>query len=77
VPSDPLWARFVAAFSTPVVSAVSSRIAYGQTYAPYPGTFYGGTQTPGGTYGAGGFISPQTLLLLGGAAILAMMLMRK
>lgn len=72
--TDPLWARLVAAFGTPVVGALSSRIAYGKTWAPYPGSFYGGAQTPGGYYGGTGYISPQTLLLLGGAAILVIAL---
>lgn len=81
--SDPWGVRIAEAFGTPIIGALSQRIAYGKPpeYA-YPtgnsSLYYqpGGASTPYFGYGTGGF-DPRTLMLIGGAGLLAMMLLRR
>lgn len=76
--SLPWWQQIAIPVAQSVGSAVSSRIAYGkQPYGAYPSGF--AVSTPYGAYGGGsyGSFQPSTLLLIGGAALLAMMLMRR
>jgi len=74
--TDPLWARMVSAFATPFTQAISSRIAYGKTYPTYGGGAFQYT-TPGSYYQGSGYINPSTIALLGGGALLVLLLMRK
>ena len=75
--SDPLWARLAAAFGTPVIGAVSQRIAYGEGGGGYyPG---GGYYTPwpggGGQFGFGGL--SQSTIILGVVALGAGLVLSK
>ena len=76
---DPVGFRLAETLGRPILAALSSRIAYGQTpgAAYYPSGF--GVQTPTGFYGGGAFggFDPRTILLIGGAGLLALMLMRR
>jgi hypothetical protein len=75
------WKEIIFRLSQPFAQAGSQRIAYGRTdpyYSPYGG---GGSQMYYGA-GAGAYGSPlsgisPTMLLLGGAALVAMMMLRK
>lgn len=75
--SDPLWARIFAPLAAPFAQATASRIAYGQTPNYFPSGF--GFQSPTGFYGGGAYggFNPSSLLLLGGAGLVVMMLMRR
>lgn len=76
--SLPWWQQIAIPVGQSVGSAVSQRIAYGQQqYGAYPSGFQ--FSTPYGAYGGGSFGSfqPSTLLLIGGATLLAMMMLRK
>lgn len=70
-PTDPLWARLIGAFGTPVVGALSTRIA-GTGSQPGGGFYYpsGG----GGTFGFTG-ISQSTLFI--GALVIGAVLIFK
>jgi hypothetical protein len=78
-PSElPWWQQIAIPVGQSVGSAVSQRIAYGQQpYGAYPSGFM--YQTPYGQYGGGayGSFQPSSLLLIGGAALLALMMLRK
>lgn len=73
----PWWQQIAIPVGQSVGTAVSQRIAYGKNqYGGYPSGFTLGT--PYGMYGGGAFGSfqPSTLLLIGGAALVAMMMLR-
>lgn len=75
VPTDPLWARLGAAFGTPLVQGVSTRIAYGGgAYPPGGGWFYP-YGSGGGSFGFGGM--SQSTLMLVALAIGAVLIFRK
>lgn len=74
----PWWQQIAIPVGQSVGTAVSQRIAYGQQpYGGYPSGFM--FQGPAGAYGGGayGSFQPSTLLLVGGAALLALMMLRK
>jgi hypothetical protein len=76
--SLPWWQQIAIPVGQSVGSAAAQRLAYGQQpYGAYPSGFQ--LSTPYGAYGGGTFGSfqPSTLLLIGGAALLAMMMLRK
>ena len=73
VPTDPLYARLIGAFGTPIVGALSTRIAAPGSragsgfYQPYPGG--------GGSFGFAGI--SQSTLLIGVLAIGAVLIFSK
>jgi len=79
-PAPGSWKEIIFKLSEPFAQAGAQRLAYGKTdpyYSPYgPSSpqFYG-QGSPYSSMGFGG-ISP-TMLLLGGAALVAMMMLRK
>ena len=76
--SGPWWGQAIQKFIDPLGGAVAQRVAYGKTdpyYSPYgygstPPLYYG----QGSPLGSFGGISP-TMLLVGGAALLAVMML--
>lgn len=73
VPTDPLWARLIGAFGTPVVGALSTRIA--GPGAPGGGGYYYPSAGGGGTFGFAGI--SQSTLLIGALAIGAVLIFSK
>ena len=69
--ADPTWYRLVAGFGFPLISAVSSRIAYGQTTPPRQ------TQTLIEARGFEPAIGMGTIALVGGGLLLAVFLARR
>lgn len=79
-PAPGSWREVIFRLSEPFAQAASQRIAYGRTdpyYSSYGAApqYYPGQPSPSSFSGIGG-ISP-SMLLLGGAAVLAMMMLRK
>ncbi len=75
-PTDPLYARIIGAFGTPIVGALSTRIAGGAGGGAFPGG--GGYYYPsggGGTFGFSGI--SQSTLLIGALAIGAVLIFSK
>jgi len=76
--SAPWWGTLIQNVGVPLAQGTASRIAYGrQPTGIYPSGFQ--FTSPYGTYGGGAFGSfqPSTLLLLGGAALLMFLMMKK
>ncbi|MGH7259948.1 MAG: hypothetical protein ACREI9_04620 [Nitrospiraceae bacterium] len=76
--SAPWWGQLIQSVGVPLAQGTASRIAYGrQPSGIYPSGFQ--FTSPYGTYGGGAFGSfqPSTLLLLGGAALLVLMMAKK
>jgi len=78
--SGPWYGEILSKIADPLSGALAQRIAYGKTdpyYTSYGSTpaYYGGAAGYSSFGGFGG-ISP-TMLLIGGAALVAMMMLRK
>jgi len=80
-PSSPWYGELLTKIADPLSDALAQRIAYGKTDPYY--SSYGSSQQYYPAAGAGGYgysafggISP-TMLLIGGAALVAMMMLRK
>lgn len=76
--SGPWYGEILSKIADPLSGALAQRIAFGKQDPLYSGYGYGSTYGAGGYSSFGGFggISP-TMLLLGGAALLAVMMLRK